>query len=273
MSLRLRVLRWSVGAACAVALAVVLCCTGAALAAGAAPVADDTGLAAPLIPVRVVRKLEHDTRAFTQGLFFHRGRLFETTGRYGQSRLMELDPDTGRELRVRYLPAAYFGEGAVAAHGRILWLTWKGEAGFALDPDSFETVGDFEYSGEGWGLTFDGTHLVMSDGSATLTLRDPDSFEPVGSIEVADTGRPVDRLNELEWVDGLVYANVWGSARVAVIDPASGAVLRWLDLSPLVPDTGDASAVANGLAWDVKRGCLLVTGKLWPVTYCVVPAP
>ncbi|MBU1001000.1 MAG: glutaminyl-peptide cyclotransferase [Proteobacteria bacterium] len=256
----------------AVVIAVVLLahasfqvCHAAAPTQGAGP--------APVHQVREVYRLPHEPGAFTQGLFFVHGRLFETTGRHGQSRLMELNPQTGRVLRSRFLPAQYFGEGAVAVGQRIIWLTWTSQQAFVFDLETFEPVGEYPYQGEGWGLTFDGARLIMSDGGSSLVLRDPQSFEPLGSVQVTDGGVAVDLLNELEWAAGFVYANVWRESRIAVIDPGTGSVVCWLDLEPVVPLVLDPSAVANGIAFDERNDCLLITGKLWPEMICVQPLP
>lgn len=224
---------------------------------------------APVEPVEVVYRLPHGTTAFTQGLFFHKGRLYETTGRRGRSHLAELDPADGSALRVLPLDPRLFGEGATAVGDACVWLTWTAGRALVLDLATFERRGGFRYSGEGWGLASDGERLFMSDGGDEVALRDPRDFRVQGRIEVRDAGRPVYRLNELEWARGLLYANIWHSPLVAVIDPDSGAVLRYLDLGPLVPFGLGPEAVANGLAWDEANGCLLATGKLWPEMFCV----
>ena len=225
--------------------------------------------AAPVCPVEVVYSLPHDVRAFTQGLFFHNGRLYETTGMRGRSRLAELDTATGEVLRLKPLAPDLFGEGAVAVDGRILWLTWTSGRAQVLGVDDFGQQGTFSYRGEGWGLTFDGHDLVMSDGSAVLTRRDPGDFSRLGEVVVRDAGRRVDMLNELEYAHGLLYANVWRTPFVVVVAPSDGSVLRRLDLRPLYPPSATPREVANGLAWDEKNRCLLVTGKLWPKMYCI----
>jgi len=228
---------------------------------------------APLVAPRVTAVLPHDPGAFTQGLFFAGGRLFETTGLRGASRIMELDPASGRVLRVRALPDAYFGEGATAVGELAVWLTWTSGRAFVLGLDDFAPRGEFAYSGQGWGLTGDGRVLYMSDGSDVLTVRDPQTFAVLGRLEVRDGGAPVELLNELEWADGEILANVWHSARVAAIDPATGRVRRWLDLGALVPPGLGPEAVANGLAWDADARRLYATGKLWPVLYVLDPGP
>lgn len=257
-------------AARAVRRSVLAALVGAALAAGVAggvrtASAHDAG--APVVQVRVLRSIPHDAGAFTQGLFFAGGRLYETTGRRGRSTIRELDPESGAVLRRENLPERFFGEGSTAVGDAAYWLTWTAERGFVYGLEDFRPRGGFGYSGEGWGLACDGERLVMSDGSDTLTFRDPATFEALSLVQVRDGDRPIRHLNELEWVRGAVYANVWGSPMIAVIDPATGGVRRWLDLRPLMPRGVGADAVANGLAWHGEEGALYATGKLWPVMY------
>lgn len=232
-------------------------------------IAGDQDDAAPVYPVEIVYTLPHDTNSFTQGLFFHDGRLYESTGLRGRSRVAELDPETGKILRRSFLEPYVFGEGSAAVDGRLFVLTWTSGRALVLDIEDFSRQGKFRYEGEGWGLAFDGEHLLMSDGSDTITLRDPGDFCPVGSFVVRDGGVPVARLNELEYVQGILYANVWQTPHVIAIDPDDGSVLRRLDLSPLYPPGFSSRKVANGIAWDASRSCLLVTGKLWSEMYCV----
>ncbi len=211
--------------------------------------------------------MEHDPGAFTQGLLFDRGRLYETTGRRGASWLRELDPDSGALLRRAAADPALFGEGATAVDGTLLWLTWTSGRLLRYGLDDFLPRPGARYAGQGWGLAWDGRRLVMSDGSPELTFRDPVSFEPLRRLPVRDGGRPVERLNELEWVRGEIWANVWLTPDVVVIDPHSGRVRLRLDLSELVPQGLVPDAVANGIAWDPGTDRLLLTGKLWPVMY------
>jgi len=233
--------------------------------------AGDVSTVAPVVGVRVVARLPHDEQAFTQGLFFSDGRLYETTGRRGASNLRELNPDTGRVVRSVALAPRYFGEGATAVDGRAVWLTWTSGRAFSFDLGDLSPGPKYQYHGQGWGLAWDGARLVMSNGTPELVFRDPQSFEPVSRLVVHDGAQPVHRLNELEWVDGELWANVWLTARVAVIDPVTGRVRRWIDLSPLVPTGENPNSVANGIAWDSATGRLLVTGKLWPVIYVIEP--
>lgn len=221
----------------------------------------------PLQPYQVVAAYPHDEEAFTQGLFILDGALFETTGLY-PSTLRQVRLETGEVLRRRDLPTIYFGEGATALDGRIYSLTWRNRMGFIWGPEDFEPLGGFTYAGEGWGLTTDGRRLIMSDGTDRIRLLDPDTLAETGSIQVTADGRPLDRLNELEWVDGEILANVWGSPRIARIDPETGRVRAFIDLSALYPaDADPADDVANGIAWDAEARRLFVTGKRWPKLY------
>jgi glutamine cyclotransferase len=224
----------------------------------------------------IIRSYPHDPEAFTQGLAWHDGRLFESTGRYGRSSLREVELATGRVLRRAALDPGLFGEGIAVVGDRIVQLTWQDRQAFARDRDTFALRVTFAYPGEGWGLTWDGRRLIMSDGSATLYFRDPETFAELGRIEVTDAGAPVTRLNELEMIGNEVWANIWGSERIARIDPASGRVTGWIDLEGLTPAAapGHPIDVLNGIAWDAADKRLFVTGKLWPRLFAIrlVPA-
>jgi glutamine cyclotransferase len=207
----------------------------------------------------------HDRDAFTQGLAVDGDDLFEGTGRRGASWLRRVDRATGAVLQQVDLADDYFGEGVTVFGDRIIQLTWREETGFVYDRDSFEPLGTFTYPHEGWGLTHDGTHLIVSDGTPTIRFWDPETFAEVRHIEVRHEGAPVTRLNELEYIDGEIYANVWQKNYVLRIDPATGEVTGWVDLSGLLtPQERAAADVLNGIAYDAVRGRLLVTGKLWP---------
>ena len=227
----------------------------------------------PTYGYRVVNVFPHDPQAFTQGLVFHGGYLYESTGGGTQltsrpsipSSLREVEIETGRVLRERTLEPRFFGEGLALLEGRLFQLTWTSRVGFVYALDSFEEVGGFRYATEGWGLARDGGALVMSDGSAHLSWRDPATFEELRRVEVRHEGGPVRRLNELEWIDGEIWANVLGSDRVARIDPESGAVAAWVDLAGLLNWWERRRAdVLNGIAYDAAGDRLFVTGKLWP---------
>jgi glutamine cyclotransferase len=208
-----------------------------------------------------------DPSAFTQGLSVHEGQLYEGTGLYGASSIRKVDLETGRVERQRPLDARYFGEGIAILGGELFQLTWQNGVGVVYDVDTFEVKRTFRYEGEGWGLTHDGRHLIMSDGSATIRYLDPQSFEVVRRLEVRDRERPVDRLNELEYIDGEIWANIWYDDRIVRIDPSDGAVLGYVDLARLYPRRQRADDVLNGIAYDADAKRLFVTGKNWPQLY------
>jgi glutamine cyclotransferase len=219
----------------------------------------------PVFGFEVINSYPHDPDAFTQGLAFSEGRMFEGTGLYGESRLREVDPGTGLVLREVALPDSAFGEGIAVVEDRIIQLTWRGGVAFVYDRDTFGSIGSFRYDGEGWGLAFDGTHLILSDGTPTLRFLDPGTFRVVRSVRVTADGTPVDRINELEFIDGEVFANVWKTDRIARIDPGNGRVTGWVDLTGLRPEGAiGPEAVLNGIAHDPASGRLFVTGKNWP---------
>ena len=224
--------------------------------------------AAPICPYFVARALEHDRNAFTQGLTISGGVLFESTGLNGRSSLRALDLETGSTRDLFTLPDAYFGEGLTALDGRLIQLTWHSQTAFIYEETSFigGPIGEFAYETEGWGLTTDGHYLIMSDGSAVLYFRDPGTFEVVHEIFVRDGAAPVDQLNELEFVRGFILANIWHSDRIAVIEPETGSVVCWLDLSGILEDQDRLGTedVLNGIAYDPASDRLYVTGKLWP---------
>ena len=222
---------------------------------------------APAIDYRVVAELPHDAKAFTQGLVFHRGDFYESTGLRGRSTLRKVDPTTGRVLRQRRLSDRLFAEGLALVGEELYQLTWTSGRAFVLRLKDFSLVREYQYQGHGWGLAYDGALLVMSDGTATLRFRDPHTFRVLREVEVRDGDRAVDRLNELEIVEGALYANIWQSDRIARIDPSSGAVTGWLDLSSIADRERRAGEVevANGLAWDGAR--LYATGKYWRTVY------
>lgn len=215
--------------------------------------------------VAVVRELPHDTSAYTQGLLWWEGRLYESTGRYGESTLRRLDPETGRVEQRVDLPAAFFGEGLARTGDRLIMLTWMAQRALVYDLDTFEAVRTFRYRGEGWGLCHDGRRLIMSDGSDALTFRDPRTFEAVGAVRVTLSGRPLAELNELECVDGAVYANVWRQDYIVRIDPDSGRVTSRVDAAGLLSrDEARGVDVLNGVAYDPGADTFYVTGKWWP---------
>lgn len=218
----------------------------------------------------IVEVVDHDPDAFTQGLEFDGDRLFESTGLVGRSTLRETDPDTGELLRSLDVPGV-FAEGLTVVGDEILQLTWTEEVAYRYDRDTFELVDTHSYEGQGWGLCHDGDRLIMSDGSSRLAFRDPATFSKFASVEVTFNGAPVNRLNELECVDGGVWANIWLTPLIVEIDPDDGRVRTVLDAGSLRPEStaGDGSAVLNGIAYDAATDTFLLTGKLWPVAYRV----
>ena len=224
---------------------------------------------APIQKVRVVRSYPHDPQAFTQGLLFDGGFLYESTGREGFSSVRKVELETGAVLRIHRLAPNLFGEGLALFGDKLIQLTWLNGKGFIYDKETFRVLGDFAFEPEGWGLTQDGRRLILSDGTPELRFLDPASFKETGRLTVTDGGRPVMNLNELEFVRGEILANIWMKSAIARIDPATGRVKAWLDLESLVQahSSDSTDAVLNGIAYDAKGGRLFVTGKLWPNLY------
>ncbi len=215
---------------------------------------------------RVINSFPHDPEALTQGLLFDNGTLFEGTGLYGKSTLREVDLETGVVLRSLSLASQYFGEGITIYKDQVVQLTWRSNTGFLYDKDSFQLLQTFSYPTEGWGITHDGVRLIVSDGTSTLYFWDPVTFEEIGRIEVHDEDAPVSRLNELEYVHGEVFANIWPTNRIARINLQTGRVTGWINLEGLLDSEeglGSAGAL-NGIAYDAENDRLFVTGKRWP---------
>ncbi len=215
---------------------------------------------------RVVNTYPHDPDAFTQGIAFANGLLYEGTGRYGHSSVRKVDLKTGRILKIRRLPPGIFGEGLAVYNDRIVQLTWRSGIAFIYDKNDFRLLRTFRYEGQGWGVTHDGNHLIISDGTATLRMFDPESLKETGRIQVHDDNGPVDRLNELEYVRGEVFANIWLTDRIARIEPQTGRVTGWIDLAGIIDPKHkrrSIEAVPNGIAYDAQDGRLFVTGKYW----------
>ncbi len=224
----------------------------------------------PVYAWRVIATYPHDPAAFTQGLVFTNDVLYEGTGWYGASSLRRVELDSGSVLQQHNLGNEFFGEGIAIVNDTIYQLTWQNRVAFTYDKTSFTPLGVFSYTTEGWGLTYDGQRLIMSDGSATLFFRDPATFAVLGQVQVMDDGLPVTMLNELEYINGEVWANVWMTDRIARIDPATGRVTGWLDLTGIItphPRLSDPNAVLNGIAYDEVGGRLFVTGKRWPALF------
>lgn len=217
----------------------------------------------------VVNTYPHDPTAFTQGLVYHDGYLYESTGLYGQSSLRKVALDTGVVLQKANLPPNYFGEGLALWENTLLQITWLEETGFIYALEDFSLLGQFTYPTEGWGLTHDGERLIMSDGSHRLYFLDPGTFEVTGQVQVTDQGEPVERINELEYIQGEVYANIWLTDDIVRIDPGTGVVLGWIDLAGILPEAlrSPDTDVLNGIAYDPVGDRLFVTGKNWPELY------
>jgi len=226
---------------------------------------------------RVVHAWPHDPHAFTQGLVVVDGHLYESTGRNGQSSLRMVDLESGRVLQEQPVDSKYFAEGLTDWGRTLVQLTWQSHVGMVYDRFSFHLLRTFSYSGEGWGLTHDGKSLILSDGTSSLRFLDPATFKEVRRVTVTDHGKPVTEINEVEYIEGQVFANIWHSDRIARIAPRTGKVLGWIDLKGLLPDSERTSpeAVLNGIAWDAPHRRLFVTGKLWPKLFEieVVPEP
>jgi glutamine cyclotransferase len=226
--------------------------------------------AVPEYTVTVVKTFPHDPKAFTEGLLYQDGFLYESTGRDSSIRKVALQ--TGAVVLQHPIDKQYFGEGIVIWNNRLIELTWKNEIGFIYTADTFKPLSDFHYTGEGWALTRDASHLYMSDGTSDLRILNPNSLAEISRIHVTCDGKPVKNINELEWVKGEIYANIWLTNVIVRIDPASGKVVGLVDLTDLTAlagSHGDAIDVPNGIAYDAATNRLFLTGKLWPALYQV----
>jgi glutaminyl-peptide cyclotransferase len=214
----------------------------------------------------VVNVFPHDPGAYTQGLEFHDGKLLESTGQVGRSSLRSVDLSTGDVVMRVTVPPPHFAEGVTLFNGKIYQLTWQDQVGFIYDPSNFSKIGEFKYFGEGWGLTHDSESLILSDGSNKLRFLDPSTYQVKKIVNVTEKGTPITQLNELEYVNGEILANVWHTERIARIQPETGNVIGWIVLNGLIsPDElSDPEAVLNGIAFDEQNKRLFVTGKLWP---------
>jgi glutamine cyclotransferase len=236
-----------------------IACLGSLVACGDQSVPEPRRLTYEL-----VASTPHDPFASTQGLLLHEGVYYESTGGYGKSTLRRVEPASGKVLQIRDLPPTAFGEGLALRGDRLYQLEWKSGKGFFYDRETFERVGDFRYEAEGWGLAWDGTHFLLSDGTDRLRFLDPETFAVVRTVNVRNHLGPVDQLNELEFINGKVYANLWHQDEIVVIDPDSGHVEASLNLTALErPRPSDPEAVLNGIAWDPAGSLLHVTGKRW----------
>lgn len=214
----------------------------------------------------VVKSYPHDPGAFLQGLVWHEGGFYESTGQYGMSTLRRVEFPSGRVLKSISLSPDLFGEGLALAGKRLIQLTWKSKRGFVYDRDNFVLLREFTYDTEGWGITYDGRQLIMSDGSSHLTCLDPDSFAPIRKLLVTMDGRPVENLNELEFIEGEIWSNVWLTDLIVRIDPSNGRVNSFLDLKGILPAgmRSGSEDVLNGIAYDARQKRIFVSGKLWP---------
>ena len=211
----------------------------------------------------VINVYRHDSNAFTQGLVIEDGVLYEGTGLTGESTLRRVDLETGDILQIHELPSNLFGEGITVFGDSVIQLTWQSHKGFVYDKDSFDLLQEFSYPTEGWGITTDGNRLIMSDGTANLYFLDPETFEKIGQVEVHDNGT-VTNLNELEYINGKVYANIWLTDKIAIIDPNTGQVTGWIDLTGIyTQENSNPDSVLNGIAYDAEGERLFVTGKFW----------
>ena len=215
---------------------------------------------------KVINTYPHENNAFTQGLVFENGFIYEGTGLYGSSTLRKVELETGNILQIHELPSQFFGEGITIFENKIVQLTWRSNVGFVYDKDSFELKQEFNYQTEGWGITYDGKRLIMSDGTSILHFLDPITFEKTGSLEVCKNNIPLTGLNELEYIKGEIYANVWKTNSIARIESQTGKVIGWIEMTGLLSpeDYSKPVDVLNGIAYDKKNGHLFVTGKLWP---------
>lgn len=220
----------------------------------------------PVYGYEVVHFFPHDSKAFTQGLIFHDGNFLESTGEVGHSSLRRVEMDNGSVVQKVDVPPPYFAEGITLLKGRIYQLTWQHQLGFVYDALTFEKSGQFNYAGEGWGLANDGQSLILSDGTNRIRFLNPDNFQVTKTIAVLDGKTAVAEINELEFVQGEIYANIWHADRIARIDPNTGKVVGWINLAGLLKpgEVQDEEAVLNGIAYDEASGRLFITGKLWP---------
>jgi glutaminyl-peptide cyclotransferase len=223
------------------------------------------------LAIKVLAVYPHDPGAFTQGLLVSEGHFFESTGLNGNSSIRKVEMPGGRVLLRRALDARHFGEGLALVDRRLIQLTWKSGIAFVYDRDSLEPIGEFGFNGEGWGLTYDGNQLIMSDGSPRLTFRDPDDFRWQATLEIKEHGNALANLNELEYVEGQIYANVWGEERIVRIDARTGEVNASIDAARLLPANERKRVdVLNGIAWDSATKSFWLTGKFWPKMFQVV---
>jgi len=229
----------------------------------------------PVFGYKIVNTYPHNTDSFTQGLIFDKGVLYESTGINGRSAVKIVDLKTGKTLKSHELPDKHFGEGIAIVGNRIIQLTWRSKMGFVYDKKTLKLTKKFRYQTQGWGITYDGKYLIMSDGSDVLYFMDPSTFKVMGTLEVYGDSGKVSKLNELEYIDGEIYANIWGTDKIARINPKTGRVTAWIDLSGLLSDQDKKGRVdvLNGVAFNSDNGKLFVTGKLWPKLFEIELVP
>ncbi len=231
----------------------------------------DSGLPT-LYTYHIVKTYPHDTTAFTEGLVFNNGVLYESTGEYGSSSLCRVNLENGGVQKEIFLPSQYFGEGLTVVNGSLVQLTWQNNIGFIYDKETFGLQGNFSYVTEGWGLTYNGSELIMSDGTSNLYFIDPTTFQKTGQVNVHDANIPVTNINELEYVKGDVYANIWLQQKIAIINPQTGTVKGWIDLTGIY-QSNNPDDVLNGIAYDSQTDRLFITGKDWPNLYQITITP
>jgi glutamine cyclotransferase len=227
----------------------------------------------PTYTYQVVNTFPHDPEAFTQGLVIENGIMYEGTGLYGDSSIRKVDLETGKVLQIYRLPGQYYGEGITVYQDTLIQLTLESNKGFVYDKTNLDLLREFSYPTQGWGITHDGDRIIMSDGTSTLYLLDPETFKAIGQIEVHDANGPLEMINELEYVNGKIYANIWKTDNIAIIDPQDGHVTGWINLSGLLDtrDYAEPADVLNGIAYDAKADRLFVTGKFWPLLFEIKP--
>lgn len=239
------------------------------------PLAASSSQKTPVFGYRVVHTYPHDPNAFTQGLIYLNGLLYESTGIVGRSSVRAVELETGHVIQQQTVPPPFFGEGLTNWRGSLVQLTWQEHQGFVYNLFTFQRERTFEYEGEGWGLTQDGKHLIMSDGTPFLRILDPATFHEIRRIKVTDQGSPVENVNELEFIKGEVYANIWQTDRIARISLSTGQVVGWIDLTGLLSDQerNAGANVLNGIAYDAAKNRLFITGKLWPKLFEIQLVP
>jgi glutamine cyclotransferase len=220
----------------------------------------------------VVKAYSHNTSAYTEGLVYSNGSLYESTGEYGTSSLRRVDLKTGTVLQEYNLSGEYYGEGLALVDGALVQLTWLNHIGFVYDANTFTQMRNFTVSTQGWGLTYDGTSLILSDGSSTLSYLDPQTYQVTRQVDVKDGNQSITNINELEYINGDVYANIWMTNRIAIINPQTGQVKGWIDLTGIYQST-DFNSVLNGIAYDQQTNRLFITGKNWPNLYEITIKP